>query len=50
MAESWTFDSGTVPVAPDEALDMLGLRIAEGKFETWLTSSSGRRLAVVSNA
>ncbi|MFB6716189.1 MULTISPECIES: hypothetical protein [unclassified Streptomyces] len=50
MAESWTFDGDTVPVAPDEALDMLGLRIAEGKLETWLTSSSGRRLAVVSNA
>ncbi|MEV0488528.1 hypothetical protein [Streptomyces atratus] len=29
---------------------MLRLRIADGNLETWLTGSSGRRLAVVSNA
>ncbi|MFB7914813.1 hypothetical protein [Streptomyces sp. NPDC056061] len=49
MIETWAFIEGTAPVTADEAVDELGSRIAAGKLESWLTSSTGRRLAVVTN-
>ena len=49
MAESWTFDDDPVALAADAAVDQLRARIANGKLESWLTSSSGRSLAVVTN-
>lgn len=49
MAESWSFNESKAPVAADEALDVLCRRIAEGRLESWLASSSGRLLAVVTN-
>jgi hypothetical protein len=49
MVDSWTFSDGAHPVSPEEALSGLRERIAEGRLESWLISSSGRRLAVVSN-
>lgn len=36
-------------VTAEEAGAVLGWRIAEGRLETWLTSSAGRLLSVVSN-
>ena len=47
-AESWGFDDGA-PLAPDAAVDELRARIGRGALESWLTSSSGRLLAVVTN-
>lgn len=51
VAESWVFSDGSapVPVAPDEAVAVLRRRIDAGAYESWLTRSSGRLLAVVSN-
>ncbi|XVQ10993.1 hypothetical protein ACQP1W_52320 [Spirillospora sp. CA-255316] len=49
MVESWTFSDGAQPVSPEAAVRGLRKRIAEGRLESWLTSSSGRKLAVVSN-
>ncbi|MFD9214569.1 hypothetical protein ACFVY9_15950 [Streptomyces sp. NPDC059544] len=49
MVESWAFADGTVPLAADEAVKALQRAIAAGKLESWLISSSGRLLAVVSN-
>ncbi|MER5465511.1 hypothetical protein ABT010_33445 [Streptomyces sp. NPDC002668] len=50
MVESWIFSDGTVPASPAAALAVLRERIAAGQLETWLTSSRGRSLAVVTNA
>ncbi|MEV4671260.1 MULTISPECIES: hypothetical protein [Actinomadura] len=48
MTESWRFD-GAAPLTPDAAIDELRARIGRGTLEFWLTSSSGRLLAVVTN-
>ncbi|MFF5019534.1 hypothetical protein [Streptomyces sp. NPDC001165] len=50
MAESWIFSDGTVPASPAAALAVLRERIDAGQLETWLTSSYGRSLAVITNA
>ncbi|MEV0916321.1 hypothetical protein AB0I93_18955 [Streptomyces sp. NPDC049967] len=47
MIESWVTDDGS---AVQVVLETLRARIGEGQLETWLTSSSGRKLAVVTNA
>ncbi|MGP3632669.1 hypothetical protein ACTU45_04720 [Streptomyces sp. 24-1644] len=47
MVESWVFTDSAVSAAT--ALDVLRERIASGQLETWLTSSRGRSLAVISN-
>ncbi|MER7746622.1 hypothetical protein ABT013_15250 [Streptomyces bacillaris] len=50
MIESWTFESdSTAPVSPDSVPAALRERITGNRLETWLTSSSGRSLAVVTN-
>ena len=49
MVETWAFDGRTAPVTADEAIAELRGRIAGGELESWLTSSSGRLLAVVTN-
>ncbi|MFJ9721115.1 hypothetical protein ACIRPQ_35230 [Streptomyces sp. NPDC101213] len=50
MAESWIFSDGTVPASPAAALAVLRDRIDAGQMETWLPSSHGRSLAVITNA
>ncbi|QKG20111.1 hypothetical protein [Actinomadura verrucosospora] len=50
MPESWKFDEdGAETLAADETVDELGARIGRGILESWLISSSGRLLAVVTN-
>ena len=49
VAESWRFDDASVTLTADAVTDQLRARIARGKLESWLTSSSGRLLAVVTN-
>jgi hypothetical protein len=49
MGESRRCGDDARPVTADEAVSLLRDRIFGGLLETWLTSSSGRRLAVVSN-
>ncbi|MYU20552.1 Imm1 family immunity protein [Streptomyces sp. SID8352] len=50
MDETWVVrDDGDVPVAPEEVLEILRARIGGGRLETWLTASSGRSLALVTN-
>ncbi|MER5683167.1 hypothetical protein [Streptomyces sp. NPDC002205] len=50
MIESWVIDDGiAVPVLSERVLQTLRARIADGLLETWLTSSSGRSLAFVTN-
>ncbi|SOD88007.1 hypothetical protein [Streptomyces sp. Ag109_G2-15] len=49
MIETWAFSENALPVSADEAVEELGRRIADGKLESWLTSSTGRSLAVVTN-
>lgn len=43
------FDDGSSPVAADAAIRELRARIGSGELESWLTSTSGRMLAVVTN-
>ncbi|MGW7820762.1 hypothetical protein ACWGLF_22145 [Streptomyces puniciscabiei] len=50
MTETWTFDGDRTAVTAEEAVTVLQRRITEGRLETWLTSSAGRLLSVVSNA
>ncbi|MET4922264.1 hypothetical protein P3L51_07850 [Streptomyces sp. PSRA5] len=51
VAESWVFADGSEgPVTPGVAVDLLRSRIAGGALESWLVSSGGRSLAVVSNS
>ncbi|MFF1345181.1 hypothetical protein ACFVZJ_04200 [Streptomyces sp. NPDC058322] len=47
--ESWSFAGGGGAVAADAAAEALRARIAGGKLESLLESSSGRTLYVVSN-
>ncbi|MFI1170027.1 hypothetical protein [Streptomyces melanogenes] len=49
MIETWAFGEGALPVTADEAVHELGRRIADGHLESWLTSSTGRCLAVTTN-
>ncbi|MYX32550.1 MULTISPECIES: hypothetical protein [unclassified Streptomyces] len=50
MIESWVIDDGsTVPVPSEVVLEALRARIDIGQLETWLTSSFGRLVAVVTN-
>ncbi|WP_369388541.1 hypothetical protein AB5J72_13840 [Streptomyces sp. CG1] len=49
MTETWTFAGEPMSVTAEEAVVALRRRIAEGSLETWLTSSAGRLLTVVSN-
>ncbi|MEV0736775.1 hypothetical protein AB0I51_12585 [Streptomyces sp. NPDC050549] len=53
MHESWTLDHDDGPGTPVPAgtvTQALRAGIAEGRLETWLTSSAGRSLALVTNA
>ncbi|MFG3528819.1 hypothetical protein ACGF8B_18990 [Streptomyces sp. NPDC047917] len=52
MAESWSFAGGGAgggAVAADTVAEALRVRIADGKLESLLESSSGQTLYVVSN-
>ncbi|KOG31507.1 MULTISPECIES: hypothetical protein [Streptomyces] len=50
MIESWVINDGSpVPVVSETVLQALRSRIDGGQLETWLTSSSGRSLAFVTN-
>ncbi|MFF4341839.1 hypothetical protein ACFY00_18125 [Kitasatospora sp. NPDC001540] len=50
MTETWVVDDGSrASVSSEGVLEALRSRIADGRFETWLTSSSGRSLAFVTN-
>ncbi|MGW4030138.1 hypothetical protein ACWEFL_12575 [Streptomyces sp. NPDC004838] len=49
MSETWAFREGAPPVTADEAVEEIGRRMTAGTCESWLTSSTGRRLAVVTN-
>ncbi|AYC42137.1 hypothetical protein [Streptomyces griseorubiginosus] len=49
-AETWWLDGDSAPpLSAAEALDLLRGRIAAGLLETWLGSSEGRALALVTN-
>lgn len=51
VIESWVIDDGnTTPVSSGTVLETLRARIDSGRLETWLTGSSGRSLAFVTNA
>ncbi|MER6602103.1 hypothetical protein ACWDBC_31900 [Streptomyces parvus] len=50
MIEPWVINDGSpVPVSSETVLKALRPRIDRGQLETWLTSSSGRSLAFVTN-
>ncbi|MFD8425228.1 hypothetical protein [Streptomyces sp. NPDC059466] len=49
MTESWVIDDSTAVLSAEAVLETLRARIGEGELDTWLTSSSDRRLAVVTN-
>ncbi|MCZ0982975.1 hypothetical protein O1L60_39490 [Streptomyces diastatochromogenes] len=50
VIESWVINDGSpVPVSSETVLKALRSRIDSGQLETWLTSSSGRSLAFVTN-
>jgi hypothetical protein len=50
MSESWVInDDGPVPVSSEVVVEVLRSRIDRGQLELWLTSSSGRSLAFVTN-
>src|SRR5690348_15860275 len=49
VTESWKFDDDPATLTADEAISQLSARIANQNLESWLTSSSGRSLAVVTN-
>ncbi|WP_309243827.1 hypothetical protein [Streptomyces sp. CAI-85] len=51
VIESWVINEDSpVPVSSETVLGALRSRIDSGRLETWLTSSSGRSLAFVTNA
>ncbi|MFG2977185.1 hypothetical protein ACGFYY_29885 [Streptomyces sp. NPDC048331] len=51
VIETWVMDDdGPVHVSSEMVLKALRSRIDSGRLETWLTSSSGRSLAFVTNA
>jgi hypothetical protein len=49
MVESWVFADDSVALTAEAALQQLRARIAAGRLESWLTSSAGRSLGVISN-
>ncbi len=50
VIESWAIHADSpVPVSSAVVLDAFRARIDSGRLETWLTSSSGRLLAFVTN-
>jgi len=49
VTESWKFDDAPAALTADAAIGQLSARIAGRNLESWLTSSSGRSLAVVTN-
>ncbi|WP_199921250.1 hypothetical protein [Streptomyces globisporus] len=50
VIESWVIsDDSPLPVSSEVVLEALRSRIDSGQLETWLTSSSGRSLAFVTN-
>jgi hypothetical protein len=49
VIESWVLADDTAPPSPAAAIEVLRERIGAGQLETWLTSSSGRSLALISN-
>jgi len=49
MLDSWVFNDGTAASSADAAVQDLRERIAAGRLENWLTSSTGRSLGVISN-
>jgi hypothetical protein len=49
VVETWSLCEGSEPVTAADAHALLRERISGGRLETWLTSSEGRSLAVVSN-
>ncbi|WP_030422325.1 hypothetical protein VM636_03340 [Streptomyces sp. SCSIO 75703] len=50
MSETWVIEEdGTGAVAGGAVREALRTRIARGRLETWLTGSSGRSLAIVTN-
>ncbi|MFI1185313.1 hypothetical protein [Streptomyces californicus] len=49
MTESWKIEAADALLSPDAVVEALRARTADGLLETWLTSSSGRSLALVSN-
>ncbi|MET7640033.1 hypothetical protein [Streptomyces sp. NPDC005438] len=49
MGESWVIDGDTVPLSPEAVLEALRVRIDSGLRETWLTSSVGRMVVLVTN-
>ncbi|MFF9340263.1 MULTISPECIES: hypothetical protein [unclassified Streptomyces] len=50
MIESWVIsDDSPLPVSSEAVLEALQSRVDGGQLETWLTSSSGRSLAFVTN-
>lgn len=48
MTESWRIEDGDT-VSSSSVVEVLRARIGSGHLETWLTSSSGRSLAFVTN-
>ncbi|NEB98096.1 hypothetical protein G3I37_26570 [Streptomyces anulatus] len=51
MIETWVInDDSPVPVSSAGVVEELRSRIDRGQLETWLTGSSGRLLAFVTNA
>ncbi|MGW3160945.1 hypothetical protein [Streptomyces sp. NPDC001089] len=49
VIDSWAFSEASEAMPPEAVLERLRGRIAGGQLETWLTSSSGRSLAIVTN-
>ncbi|MFJ8015756.1 hypothetical protein [Streptomyces sp. NPDC096339] len=50
MTEAWVIDDGRrTPASSGVVLEILQARISNGQLETWLTSSSDRSLAFVTN-
>lgn len=50
MIESWVIDDDSTAPVPSEVVRELRTRVGRKQLETWLTSSSGRSLAFVTNA
>ncbi|MET3650386.1 hypothetical protein [Dyella japonica] len=49
MSEVWSLAGNTAPIEEDTVIGTLRARVSNGELETWLTSSSGRTLAFVTN-
>ncbi|WP_033223003.1 hypothetical protein [Kitasatospora phosalacinea] len=49
MIESWAFDDSTAVTSAGAALQKLHERIAAGHLESWLSSSTGRSLGLITN-